>query len=282
MRSPHQQARAFTDPLTGDFEALAGRVVARLTGAPVVIQDDNSRDAMPDLRIDYPRRVPGYAEVWRDIEPGYAAMFRKVAGPREISAARLGRIWWVTLSGAAPVDQLVRELPDLVAQMDAAGEKFEIVPPRGALAQSDSPRVRRAVQLGVVEFASRPTRDGENGTIFLCPDGVYGPSQVDWEAFLKWVEDCAAGPRAADNRRKLAATRADERHLIIGATFTSPGEAFFALSESTGVGAVPPRAPNLPSEITHVWVLPAQSAGRCLVWFPDRGWLDTMQHWATG
>ena len=182
------------------------------------------------------------------------------------------------LAGAAPVDQLVRELPDLLAGMDVAGERFEIVPARGALARSDSPRVRRSLQLGVVEFASRPTRECESGTIFLRPDGVYGPSQVDWEAFLAWVEECASGPRAADDRRKLAATRADERHLIIGVTFTSPGEVFFALSEATGVGAVPPRAPALPAEITHVWVLPAQSSGRCLVWFPDRGWLDTMQH----
>ena len=36
----------------GDFEAQAGRVVARLTGERVLLQDDGSEDTMVDLRID--------------------------------------------------------------------------------------------------------------------------------------------------------------------------------------------------------------------------------------
>jgi len=40
----------------------------------VVIQDDGSRPAMPDIRIDYADKPPAYVEVVVDIDPYYAAM----------------------------------------------------------------------------------------------------------------------------------------------------------------------------------------------------------------
>jgi hypothetical protein len=45
--------------LEGDFEATAGRVVTRLTGERLVIQDDNSRDSMPDIRTRLHGQVEG-------------------------------------------------------------------------------------------------------------------------------------------------------------------------------------------------------------------------------
>ncbi|MGW0393359.1 hypothetical protein ACWDYJ_21155 [Streptomyces sp. NPDC003042] len=51
-RSEEQRKKAAADPLGFDFEGAAGRAIARLSGETVVIQDDNSVDGMPDLRID--------------------------------------------------------------------------------------------------------------------------------------------------------------------------------------------------------------------------------------
>jgi len=42
---------------------MAARVVARLTGETVTLQDDNSVDGMPDLRIDYGDGRVAYGEV---------------------------------------------------------------------------------------------------------------------------------------------------------------------------------------------------------------------------
>ena len=71
-RLPRKVARLLNGP-GGDFECSAARVVARLTGERVVLQDDGSRAGMADIRIEYADRSPGYVEVWTDIEPGYAA-----------------------------------------------------------------------------------------------------------------------------------------------------------------------------------------------------------------
>src|SRR5262249_43087158 len=53
----------------GDFEAMAARVVARLTGERVLIQDDNSVPGMADLRIEYTDRPTAYVEVVSDVDP---------------------------------------------------------------------------------------------------------------------------------------------------------------------------------------------------------------------
>ena len=62
LRRTDQISRKPLGPV-GDFEVAAGRVVARLTGEPVYLQDDGSRDAMVDIRIDYRDRAAGYVEV---------------------------------------------------------------------------------------------------------------------------------------------------------------------------------------------------------------------------
>lgn len=95
-----------------------------------------------------------------------------------------------------------------------------------------------------------------------------------------WIETFLMSGPAADNRGKLKATHAPERHIFVGASFTSPGDAFFAL-DKRGRPGFPPTDPVLPPEITHVWIWAIMPFARCLAWFPDRGWLDVMNHWAT-
>lgn len=91
----------------GDFEWKAGRVVARLTGERVVLQDDGSQPGMADIRIDYARRPVGYVEVTVDIEPAYAGMWAELAArgggglPWKAEILNLSRAWQVTLSGPA-------------------------------------------------------------------------------------------------------------------------------------------------------------------------------------
>jgi hypothetical protein len=70
---------------------------------------------------------------------------------------------------------------------------------------------------------------------------------------LAWIADVIASPKHADVRRKLNAVAPADRHLFLGVTYDSPGEAVIPLShfETT----LPPSVPTLPDEITHLWVM---------------------------
>jgi hypothetical protein len=65
-RQAHQQQVP-----AGDLGDIAARIIASTTRQHVEVQDDGSRDAMPDLRIEYPHRPPGFAEVVADMDPAY-------------------------------------------------------------------------------------------------------------------------------------------------------------------------------------------------------------------
>jgi hypothetical protein len=278
-RSDMQRSRA-TGSLLGDVEYLAGRVVARLTGERVVIQDNGSSASMPDIRIDYTDRPAGYVEVWVDIDQRYAAMSAAVVGREHIvQAPGLGRVWWARTSRSCQVRRLDRELLPVLAAMQANGEVFENVAQHEDLLRHPSSNIRHALALGIVGLASRSVGAGEHGMVKLVPEGIGGPVDVTWEVFLDWVKDVLSSPETADVRRKLAATGAPERHVFLGASFTSPWGAFYALSDEPS--SVPPRPPVLPEQVTHLWAINAQLPGRCLVWFPERGWLDAERHWAT-
>jgi hypothetical protein len=71
----------------GDFEMAAARVVARLTGERVVLQDDNTRPGMPDLRIEFTDRSPAFVEVVTDIDREYSPSFKPCEASRRFPPA---------------------------------------------------------------------------------------------------------------------------------------------------------------------------------------------------
>ena len=262
----------------GDFESMAARVVARLTGELVILQDDGSRASMPDICIEYTGRPPGYVEVWTDIDPKYAEtmallMKRQHQLPHVATAQDLLRDWQVTV-GAAHLGRLEAEMEELLAHLEGAGEVFERVATLHALQSNPNPSVRRLLELGVVMLSSAPS---DEGIIRLYPAGIHGPAIHTWEPVLAWIEQTLRG--LADVRAKLAMTNARERHIFLGATYTSPSSVFFGLT--TDVQTLPAEPPRLPPEITHLWMMNAQSGDRCVAWFPERGWFDAARCWAT-
>jgi hypothetical protein len=262
----------------GDFELAAARVVARLTGERVVLQDDNSAHGMVDIRIDHRDRAPGYVEVVTDIDPAYSAMADLVRGQNEIPAADLGRVWFVTVSAKAHVRTLTRDLPERLHGVQQSGALFEIVHWQQHLDGHPSDQVRELAALGVVRLASRPVQPDEAGRILLSGEGTGGPAALDWAAFDDWLTDYLHDHLRADVRRKLAATGVTERHVFIGVSFSTRWAAYHALSDD--YCGLPDRPPRLPVEVTHLWVW-SYPVGRCIAWFPDTGWLDPVAHWAT-
>ena len=91
----------------GDLEGVAGRVIARFTGAQVVLQDDGSADRMPDIRIEYPDRPPAFVEVVADIAPAYAEIARRVADPSSTwESPRLRHAWTLVVTPSCHLDDL--------------------------------------------------------------------------------------------------------------------------------------------------------------------------------
>ena len=222
---------------------MAARVVARLTGVRVVLQDDGSRASMPDIRIEYPGRLPSYVEVWRDIDPKYAEttallMERQHRLPHVATAQELRRDWQVTI-GAAHLRRLESEMEILLARLEGVGEVFERVATLRALQSSRNPSVRRLVQLGVVMLSSAPS---DKGIIHLYPAGISGPAIHTWEPALDWIDETLA--RLTDVRAKLAMTKAQDRHAFLGVTYTSPPSVFFGLT--IDVQTLPSKPPRLP------------------------------------
>ena len=274
-------ARARRQP-GGDFEFIAANVVRRLTGARVILQDDGSKPAMPDLRIERSDGSVIYAEVVTDFDPSYAQLFAELLKsggqiPMRVEDLRSDRIWFLTVTGSFQVARLRWSVTTALTKLAAAGQLYEVAAefeprvPSGQRAE-----VVELVALGVVGLFSRPTNPGEPGAVLIYPDGVSGPVDPDWPAFLGWLESRLASEQWADVRRKLAATGAAERHVFVGVTF-SFGEAFFALACEHST--LPPRAPRLPPEITHLWVMPVLGLGRCLTWSSESGWIDAARHW---
>ncbi len=262
----------------------AARVVARLTGEVVVLQDDNRTPGLPDIRIEYVGRPVAYVEVATDIDERYAKMWAMTArGEQDRYEPRLSRAWQVSLSGVSDRQRRrrERELVSLLESMEHVDEVYERVTDLRLLPTGNSSTVTTLLRLGVVQIGSRRLRDDETeGHVRYIPIGTSGPLEPDWPTFLAWLGSFLSSPSREDVRGKLYKTGAEERHVFIGASYSSPGEVFFALT-TDHVGVLPSEPPILPSEITHVWVWNAQSLDRCLVWFPDRGWLDAQLNWAT-
>lgn len=260
LRPPERRRHAAEQPV-GDFEGMAARVVARLTGERVIIQDDGSKSAMPDIRIEYAAKPTGYVEVVVDIDTSYAAMDAEIfKGAQTLPS---DRIWWVRLSGRSKVKELRRRLPMLLSTDTI-----------------DRAAARQLAEMGVTVDGPAIPRPGQTGGIHLIPAGIMGSANPVWASFMDWLAAFLASSETADVRRKLAATNAPERHAFIGASFTTDGDAFFALHEE-GRPELPASSPTLPPEITHLWVWTTPGIGRCLAWFPDTGWIDVSDHWAT-
>jgi hypothetical protein len=105
-RDPRRRQSAQSGPV-GDLEGLAGRILARYTGESVVIQDDGSKDRMPDIRIDYMDRPSAFVEVVSHIDRAYAAIARRVVDPKSTWTSRdLTYAWVLTVSKECHLDAL--------------------------------------------------------------------------------------------------------------------------------------------------------------------------------
>ena len=263
----------------------AARVTSRFMGARVVIQDDGTSGRVPDLLIDYPDRQAAEVEVVVDMDPSYGATYAGLLRwygqiPAELPVPESDRVWFVVPAAGANAKRLRKELPPAILTIAATLDEIpgtmtwiEGIEP-GAPEKSDPLR-----RLGISDIGSRPTEEGENGKVFVYGPRLYRSGDDSWPGVLEWISEFLASPARDDVRRKLGASFSAERHVFVAASFTSPWGAFDGLGNEDA--PLPERAPDLPAEITHLWLWTVPPVGRCLAWFPDRGWFEPRDDWAT-
>jgi hypothetical protein len=177
-RRSEQRRRHAAEGPVGDFEGMAARVVARLTGENVVIQDDGSKPAMPDIRIDYNSKLPAYIEAVVDVDTSYAAMAAEIWRLEPLPA---DLTWTVHITGRAPrLSQLRHRLPQVL----------------GGLHTHPEPDVMRELAgLGLRVTGPWEPGPGETGKIHLRPEGVSGDVELQWGALLDWIAEFLGSER---------------------------------------------------------------------------------------
>ncbi|MEZ0070088.1 hypothetical protein ABIA32_006140 [Streptacidiphilus sp. MAP12-20] len=279
LRTDRQREQA-QEHMAVDLELFAASILADYTDAEVTIQDDNTAQRMPDIRIDYADNRKGFVEVWKDVDRRYAELTQAVGeGRYELAAESINRLWLIDASGAFSFRRNATELLQILGGLEERGLVFGTIGTFEMLRDHANPDVRRAVELGVVNISSRALQSGESAKVVIGPHGIQGPGGIDWEAFLGWVREHLAGDskHMVGNRRKLADSGGDERHAFIGISYTTEWHVFQALTFWTN--ELPPGPPALPNEITHLWLTNYQAPERCLGWSPDLGWFDASARW---
>lgn len=133
----------------------------------------------------------------------------------------------------------------------------------------------RARALGIVS-ANKSETDFP-GSIYLTIEQPHertgGVVDSTGSAVPGWVRDFLLDAHQSDVLNKLARSRAAERHaciLLPGFTNAPFGVVDMLLRNEDDV--VPTTSPDLPDEVTHVWLMTFWNVGSGLRWSPIGGW----------
>jgi hypothetical protein len=279
-RRGEQIARRAASGPYGDTEYQAARIVARATGAHVVLQDDNAEARMPDLHIGYTDGRTGVGEVVTVTDQQRAAESRAFAnGGLDLFGDNLSWQWWVTAPPNVDRRWVRAPLLQVLEEMEAANDRPPMLAPIDPAAASLGER--KLLALGVTAVAANDRPAERRGHVRWQPEGVGGELDLDMDCFQDWLHRFLAEPLARAKTDKLTAVHGDiDRHLLVGVSWSAPWAVLRLLDQD--VVALPAETPRLPIGLSHLWIWGCESpASRALAWWPDRGWFDVARRWAT-
>jgi hypothetical protein len=250
-------------------EELALRCIeAALDGVEVVHHDDQSEAGMYDLEIRS-REVPmGAVEVTQalDAEPAVAWKMLNSSG-RWTEPSLIGG-WAVRLRPDVRVAPLKAGLPEFLRALEHAG----IQTVRGGPSARTQPE-RRAEELGIRRASQSATNFP--GSIYPMPEQTFdkttGYAADTGDALAEWVGEWLRGAVRSDNLHKLCRSGLKERHMFI--LLPSMADVDFRVTElfMRSNAPLPTVPPELPSEVTHVWVASVWGFPG-MRWSPEAGW----------
>jgi hypothetical protein len=252
-------------------EEWARVAIEAATGVPVTQHDDGSEPAMHDLEIHFPG-APAAVEVTGAVDERAAELWNVANRSGRWIAPDLVGGWFVYVDpyGWRPRDaRLHRDLPAFLRDLEELGvTEYPAATVRAARLEPTASRLR------VVR--ARQNRTDHRGSIYVQPelpaDQWTGFAQPNSDAIATWVGDFLADDKRADVRKKLAASGATMRHVFVVVAALS-GVPFAVIGGLiSNDPAVPTIPPQLPNEITDVWIASTWSAGIGFRWGPDIGW----------
>jgi hypothetical protein len=251
---------------------MARQIVAYGLGLPVANvahHDNGSLPGMVDAIITYADGRTAALEVVTDTDPGYtriSAAIRK-AGGQLFDAPELEYTWQLTLSDDAKVFDIRKHIVFVLSQMEHAPQMAELEWPDGWRWRSPTNFGDVLTQLGVARAMPMPTH-GEVAKVILHTRTLWG-CEGEPDGVPTWAADFLVNT-AHDVPEKLAASGHDERHAFLWAMVTTDYSVCSVLDGT----ALPNLPPQLPAEVTHLWVGAFYGGSRTLRWQPGEGWSE--------
>lgn len=263
-------------PLRGEEEWLRQCIEAAIPGATVTQHDDGSRNSMHDLDVWVNSERVGAVEISAAVDPQALELWRLVSTPRQWTDATLAGGWMVSVSRTARARALKTSLPGLLRALESQGVRRLDEHVGGAAT------VEReyAESLGIVSVFQSPT--AHPGSVYVQVDlpphqsGGGAPDTADPVAM--WVGQWLQRADQLDNLGKLARSGTRQRHMAVLVAGVSPAPFAVNYALMDDDVALPTLPPQLPSELTHCWIVSSWSSGRGLVWSPGGwAWFDKLQ-----
>lgn len=234
---------------------------------------------MVDFEIHYADGRTAVGEVFTDTDDERAETYQHIrADGFELAATGLSMLWHLWVEPRSKMRQLRRVACEQLERLELAGLTPNVLTATEGAERGHPLHVLRA--LGVSAVSCRAPAIGDDRHIWLVPGGVTYGLKGSADSLVAALGGLLRRDEFADVRAKLGASGAGERHAFLGVTMGSAPCFHSWLSRQND--ALPSRGPDLPLEITHLWLWCADLPGhRVLAWFPDRGWFDPALNWAT-
>ncbi|HYA45460.1 MAG TPA: hypothetical protein VED59_07625 [Acidimicrobiales bacterium] len=239
-------------------------------GVPVLQHDDGSHDSMYDLAITLEDGQLGAVEVTAAADPEGIQLTRILHRHELWVEPRLQSAWHVTVLPQARAKNLFARLPDLLEEVAASCSAFINI---ACFESSHDPWMRRACDLGL-ESVYRVDNTDHPGAIYISVDGraLGGYVPLTGDPLADWLTTYLADDERKDVRRKLALARCHEQHVFVWLPiFHAATWEAFAVATTKPV-PLPTRPPELPSAVSHVWVMSTWGGRDGLRWSPGGGW----------
>jgi len=251
-------------------EKLAARCIKAELGVDVEVHDDGSAPSMYDLNILFPDRAPGAVEVTAAADQESIQLGKLVYDGERWVIPDIAGGWAAVLHPTARMKDLKAQLPALLQTLESRGIHWA----QPEVWWEPGPYDDALRALGILHLFQSGT--DYPGSVYLnIEQGLErtaGVVSADGRPLLEWLADWLARPDKADNLAKLGASGAEERHLfLVMPVFV---EAPFAVADllMRDGAPLPDDDPNLPPEVTHVWVVSTWDSGAGMRWAPNAGW----------
>lgn len=263
--SAHQHTRS----LRRGEEVWAEAMISTHLGLEVGQCDDGSQDGMYDLKITLPDGSHAAVEVTSSADADSIETWKLMNGKGQAWIfPELRGGWLVTVHPTARVRKLRQLLPMFLGRLERTGitETGAWRDPKWVESVSKS--------LGVVTTHQSDT--DRPGSVYLTIElpaersGGAVPSHGD--SIAEWIGRFLHEPQQRDVLDKLRRSGATQRHafvLLPGFTLAPWPVPYLLMSDSM---PLPRIIPELPPEITHIWIASTWNTPTGVHWSPESGW----------